>query len=69
MQEKWICIYKTNSVFEAEAIVGNLESNGFTAVILNKRDSSYLAFGYVEIHVPEGQQEEAIQYLNNNPSN
>lgn len=63
MSTQWICIYKTNSLFEAEALKGNLELNGLTPVIMNKRDSSYLAFGYVEVHVPEDQQQEARQII------
>ena len=48
----WTCLYKTSSRFEAEAIKGNLENEGIACVILNKQDSSYLAFGMVEVHVP-----------------
>lgn len=59
----WVCIRKTSNKFEAEAMRGNLESAGIPCVILNKQDSSYLAFGYVEVHVPEQRSEEAEQIL------
>ena len=60
---KWVCVRKTTNKFEAEAMRGNLESAGIPCVILNKQDSSYLAFGYVEVHVPESRLEEAEQTL------
>jgi len=50
---KWICIYKSNNKFDAEVVKGNLESNRIPCVLLNKQDSSYMSFGYVELHVPE----------------
>jgi hypothetical protein len=65
----WTCIYKTTSLFEAETIKGNLEHAQIDAVILNKRDSSYLNFGYIEIHVPSLQEKKAAQLLNENNSN
>lgn len=64
-QMPWVCIYKTNNRFEAEAVKGNLDSADITCVILNKQDSSYLAFGYVEVHVPKDQEEQAKLILNN----
>lgn len=50
---KWVCIYKSNSKFDAEVVKGNIESNEIPCVMLNKQDSSYMSFGYVELHVPE----------------
>ena len=50
---KWICVYKSNNKFDAEVVKGNLESNEIPCVMINKQDSSYMSFGYVELHVPE----------------
>jgi hypothetical protein len=50
---KWICVYKSNNKFDAEVVKGNLESYDVTCVMINKQDSSYISFGYVELHVPE----------------
>ena len=50
---KWTCVYKSNNKFDAEVVKGNLESNEMPCVLLNKQDSSYMSFGYVELHVPE----------------
>jgi hypothetical protein len=62
-QLPWVCIYKTTQRFEAEAIRGNLENEGIPCVVLNKQDSSYLSFGYVEVHVPENRKQEAEEKL------
>lgn len=64
---EWICIYRTAQAFEAEVIKGNLEMANIPAVILNKTDSSLLAyvFGTVEIHVPKQFEAEAAEILKN----
>jgi len=62
----WVCVYKTQQDFEAEAIKGNLETQGIPTVILNKKDSSYQNFGYIEIHVDINKQEEALAYIKDN---
>lgn len=52
-KKKWVCVFKSSSRFEADAVQGNLLSADIPCVIVNRQDSSYLAFGYVEVHVPE----------------
>lgn len=64
-KSKWVCIYKSNSLFQAEVIKGTIETAEIPVVILNKQDSSYLAFGYVEVHVPEEYQQTALAIINN----
>ncbi len=65
---KWVCIYKSNNKFEAEAVKGHLEAEGISCVMLNKQDSSYLNFGYVELHVQEEMSEQAKQIIDNSES-
>ena len=67
-QIKWTCIHKTSNTFEAEAIKGNIESAGIPCVIVNKQDSSYLAFGYVEVHIPENRKDEVTALLGEDPT-
>ena len=62
---QWVCIFKTNRMFEAELIKNNLEHSGIPCAIINKQDRSYLAFGEIEINVPEDQKEEALLIINN----
>ena len=67
-KQNWVCVYKTTRAFEADAVAGNLKNQDISAVIINKQDQSYLAFGYVEVHVPAEDQtraEEIIQTLSN----
>jgi len=59
----WVCVYKATKRFDAEAVRGNLEHAGITAVLFNRQDSSYLAFGYVEVHVPATQEAAAIAVI------
>lgn len=61
---KWVCVFKSNSRFEAQAVLGNLESSDIPCVLLNKQDSSYLSFGYVEVHVPDSYKVIAENLLN-----
>jgi hypothetical protein len=63
---KWICIYKSNNKFDAEVVKGNLESNQIPCVLLNKQDSSYISFGYVELHIPEEFKTQADAILKDN---
>jgi hypothetical protein len=62
---KWVCVFKSGNRFEAEAVKGNIESAGINCVILNRQDSSLLAFGYVEVHVPEHLSNAAQLVINN----
>lgn len=66
---KWICVFKSNNKFEAEAVKGNLENLGIPCVELNKQDSSYLNFGYVELHIPEEFVDAANEIIQQNNEN
>ncbi|MFA6151656.1 MAG: DUF2007 domain-containing protein [Chitinophagaceae bacterium] len=63
-QIQWTSIFKTNKMFEAELMKNNLEHSGIPCAIINKQDRSYLAFGEIEVHVPEEQKEEAFNIIN-----
>jgi membrane protease YdiL (CAAX protease family) len=45
-------VFETKYPPAAEIIKGSLEAEGIMAVILNKQDSSYTAFGWVEVYTP-----------------
>lgn len=57
---EWVAVYKTNKMFDAELCKTKLEHHEIPAVIINKQDSSYLAFGYIEVHVPAVHRENAL---------
>jgi len=48
----WIVIYKVSDLVDATIMKGMLEENQIPVQILNKKDSSYLTFGYIELYVP-----------------
>ena len=59
----WHKLYSTRNYAEANIIKGMLEENNIAAVVLNKMDSSYLAFGDIEIYVPLHLKETSAQLL------
>lgn len=61
----WFKLYSTRNYLEASIIKGKLEENDIRAVILNRQDSSYLAFGDIEIYVPVHLKDIALHLLNN----
>ena len=63
--EDWFKLYSTKNYLEANIIKGMLEENNIQTIILNKQDSSYLAFGEIELYVPMHFKDIAQQLLNN----
>jgi hypothetical protein len=47
----WIKIASSKQAYQIELIKGMLEENNIIAVSVNKKDSSYLAFGEIELFV------------------
>ncbi len=48
----WTMIYKVTDLVDATIMKGMLEENEIPVQLLNKKDSSYLTFGYIELYVP-----------------
>ena len=55
MEDGWTLAYSTQQMFEAELLKRVLGDNDIEAVILDKIDSSYRAFGDIEIYVRQDQ--------------
>lgn len=51
-EELWIKLYECNDSFKASILKAQLDAYEIPAVILNKQDSAYGAFGLIEVHVP-----------------
>lgn len=49
MEKNWIKIYETSNYYKAEMIRQALEAHEIMAVLMNKQDSAYKAFGKVEL--------------------
>jgi hypothetical protein len=50
-EEHWEMIYSSTLLYRVEMLKDILGNEGIPAVIINKKDSSYLAFGEIELHV------------------
>ena len=48
----WICIFTTDQPHRAELIRMVLQDKDIEAVVINKKDSSYITIGEVELYVP-----------------
>ena len=51
MDSNWVKLYTSSVAYKAELIKGYLIDNDIPAVVVNKKDSSYL-FGELEVYVP-----------------
>ena len=59
----WEMVFKTQNPVQADIVAGNLKNDGIEVVVINKRDSSYTMFGFVELYVPEDQSEIAKKLI------
>lgn len=53
MEKGWVIAYTTNKEFQAEIFKKVLIDHDIQVQIINKMDSSYLAFGEIEVYVPD----------------
>jgi hypothetical protein len=63
MEKGWKQVFLSGEMYRAEIARELLENNGVKAVILNQKDSSYTAFGNIEVYVNETDEEKAIKIL------
>jgi benzoyl-CoA reductase/2-hydroxyglutaryl-CoA dehydratase subunit BcrC/BadD/HgdB len=64
MEKNWVKIYTSPNFYRAEIIKQMLNENDVDAVLINKKDSSYNAFGVVEVWVHEENFSTAIELIN-----
>jgi hypothetical protein len=65
MEAGWTKIYTTDKPYQADMLVELLEENDIAGVSVNKKDSSYLAFGEDEVYVKDEDVEKAEIIKNN----
>ncbi len=65
MEDNWLSIYSTDKAWQAEIAKQVLIDNGIEAVVINKKDSSYLTFGEVELYVSHEDAEKSKELLKN----
>lgn len=66
MQANWTHIFTAANELEAAIITDMLEAKGIKAVTLNKRDSSYLAFGNIEVYCSPDEAIAALHWIQHN---
>lgn len=62
MNSNWTKIKVYNQAFEAEIVKNMLLENNIPAVVLNKKDSSYL-FGVLELYVEQENADKAMELM------
>ncbi|MFN4085021.1 MAG: DUF2007 domain-containing protein [Spirosomataceae bacterium] len=66
--EGWSKILTIRNRFLADIVTMDLQAAGWNAVLVNKKDSSYVALGFCEVFVPASQLLEAqVWLLENHP--
>ncbi|MFD2598111.1 putative signal transducing protein [Sphingobacterium corticis] len=68
MEPGWIKIKTFGIVVEAEIVKNMLIENDIPAVVVNKQDV-YVRFGNVELYVQDGNQEAALQLIDEQSEN
>ena len=63
MEKNWTKIFRSTNPIEVEIIKQMLEENKITSIIMNKQDSSYNVFGYIDLYVQETSMKESIELL------
>lgn len=63
MEKGWEKIYISGDQFKVIIARDLLAENDINAVIINKKDSSYLFFGDVELYVEKHDEEKALKIL------
>ncbi len=63
MDSNWVKVFSTSFLAQAEIIKAMLIENEVDAVVLNKLDSSYLAFGQAEVYVHPSNEAEALRLI------
>lgn len=69
MENNWTKVYTTSNPITAEIIKQGLIENDIPAVVMNKQDSSYKAFGVINILVHSEKFDQALAYIIENNLN
>lgn len=64
MKDNWVKVYTSTNAIDAQIVLSMLIENGIDAVEMNKRDSSILAFGNIDILVKKEDEDDALKFIN-----
>jgi hypothetical protein len=62
--QDWKKVFSSQQLALASMVVGILNENDIPAKSMNKKDSSYVFLGEVEVYVPANLYESSIQLIN-----
>ena len=63
MEKNWINIYSSTDPVEIEILKHVLLENNIYAINMNRKDSSYLMFGTIDLYIKNDNQKEAAQLI------
>ena len=63
MEKNWINLYSSTDPVEVEILQHILLDNNIYAVNINRKDSSYLMFGTIDLYVKRKSYEKAIKLI------
>lgn len=63
MEKNWINIYSSTDPVEIEILKHVLLENNIYAINMNRKDSSYLMFGTIDLYIKNDNQKEATQLI------
>ena len=63
--QDWKKVFSSQQLALASMVMGILNENDIPAKSMNKKDSSYVFLGEVEVYVPANLYESSIQLINN----
>ncbi|HKR05654.1 MAG TPA: DUF2007 domain-containing protein [Bacteroidia bacterium] len=66
MNEGWIKIYSSAEIHKVEIVKAVLEDNGIPSFEINKKDSSYISIGEIELYVAAENETLSKIIINNN---
>lgn len=64
MNNEWITVYTTTTEYIAQMIQDILSDHNIEVIVMNKKDSSYVVIGEIEIHVRKDNEHTAKQLIN-----
>ncbi len=65
MEKDWVVVFETDQPYRADIILQMLQGEGIEAVLMNKKDSSYVVLGEAEVLVSSGSSARALELIKN----
>jgi type III secretory pathway lipoprotein EscJ len=63
MEKGWVKIYTSHDQYRASLVTAVLKDHHIEVVQLNKKDSSYLSFGEIELYIHQEYFDQAIEII------